>query len=499
MSTHPNRRQVLQSSAFTIVPRHVLGGSAFVAPSDKITLACLGCGTEALNEISALLRSPDIRIVTVCDPNKYASGYRDWSPDGLLKSMRRLIDKPNWLAGAESTIPGGRDATKDLVDTFYKSEPSAGVTAYADYREMLAKEKDLNAVKIMTPDHIHGVASLACMKARLHVMMHKPVANRLLEGKMVIDGARKSGVATHFLAWNNGFGIPQIKQWIDAGEIGTLREIHNWTNRPVWPQYTTLPADRPDVPRGFDWDLWLGPESPRPYHGNYTHMVFRGWYDFGAGTMADMGHYSLWQVFNTFNLGGPTVIEPLVSHHCGLRDNAAFRIRNDFAFPTASITRFRYPAAAGRGAVDLFWYDGGMKPPTPEELDIEPKELPIEAMMFRGDKGFILAGFRGESPRLFANGKKPTPIPPPENRKRAETEANPALQHFITAARGGAQSPGSFLNAWPITETVNLWAVALRTGRRLVYDPTALRITNVPEANQYLSRQYRPGWEPAEL
>lgn len=496
MPIQPNRRQLLQSSAFTVVPRHVLGGAGFVAPSDKITLACIGCGTQALNEISGLLMSPDIRIVSVCDPNRFASGYRDWSPDGLLNSIRRLLKKPSWFAGADATIPGGREATKNIVDTFYGSEPAAGCTAYADFRELLAKEKDVMAVKIMTPDHLHGVACLAAMKRGKHIMLHKPIANRLMEGKAVIDAARRTGVATHFLPWNSGNGMPQVMEWISQGAIGTLREIHNWTNRPVWPQYTTLPAERPPVPRGFDWDLWLGPEAERPYHPDFTHMVFRGWYDFGAGTMADMGHYSLWSVFNALELSGPTVIEPMLSHHCALRDNAAYRIRNDFSFPTASIVRFKFPAKGQRGPVDLLWYDGGMKPQTPEEFDAEPKELPIEGMMFRGDKGFILAGFRVESPRLFAAGKAPTPVPPQARRQRAPGEASPGLQHWITAARGGVQSPGSFLNAWPITETVNLWAVALRTGRRLLYDAANLRITNVAEANQYLARRYRAGWEP---
>jgi len=192
------------------------------------------------------------------------------------------------------------------------------------------------------------------------------------------------------------------------------------------------------------------------------------------------------------------VIEPMLSHHCALRDNAAYRIRNDFSFPTASIVRFKFPAKDRRGPVDLLWYDGGMKPQTPEEFDAEPKELPAEGMLFRGDKGFILAGFRVESPRLFAAGQAPTP-PPQERPQLAPGAASPGLQHWIAAVRGGPQSPGSFLNAWPITETVNLWAVALRSGRRLLYDAANLKITNVAEANQYLARRYRAGWEPESI
>ena len=141
----------------------------------------------------------------------------------------------------------------------------------------------------MTPDHLHATISLAAMKKGKHVMVHKPIANRLQEARMVIETARATGVATHFLPWDSNGYMDLVMAWIKDGAIGTLREVHNWTNRPVWPQYATLPADTPPIPPGFDWDLWLGPESYRPYHPNYTHMVFRGWYDFGGGAMADMG------------------------------------------------------------------------------------------------------------------------------------------------------------------------------------------------------------------
>ncbi len=147
---------------------------------------------------------------------------------------------------------------------------------------------------------------MAAMKRRKHVILHKPIANRLKEARMTIDTARTSGVATHFMPWDSNGSMEQVMGWIRDGSIGTLREVHNWTNRPVWPQYAALPTDTPPVPEGFDWDLWLGPERERPYHPNYTHMVFRGWYDFGGGSMADMGHYSLWTVFRALELSGPT-------------------------------------------------------------------------------------------------------------------------------------------------------------------------------------------------
>ena len=305
----------------------------------------------------------------------------------------------------------------------------------------------------MTPDHLHGVISIAAMKKGKHVIVHKPIANRLNEARLVIDTARSTGVATHFMPWDSNGYMEQVMAWIKDGAIGTLREIHNWTNRPVWPQYDTIPTEPPAVPKGFDWDLWLGPEAERPYHPDYTHMVFRGWYDFGGGSMADMGHYSLWTVFNALELGAPTSVEPMFSHACAFNGSVPVGIKNDFSFPTASTVRFKFPARGPRPAVDLIWYDGGMRPPTPEELDEDHKELPAEAMMFVGDKGKILAGFRVESPRLIPESKMrargyPPPVPP-KRPQREPGQTSPGIKQWMAACRGGQQSPGSFLNAGP--------------------------------------------------
>jgi hypothetical protein len=490
------------TTAFTIVPRHVLGGPDVVAPSDKITLAYIGAGTQGLREMMPLLQLPEIQIVSVCDPSKDSTGYRDWSRDGLLKGIRRTLGKSDWRAGAEDTIPGGRDVGKDVVETFYANQRSAskfnGCSSYANFRELLDKEKDVNAVKIMTPDHLHGVISVAAMRKGKHVIMHKPIANRLAEAKLVIDTARETGVATHFSPWDSNGSMEAVLGWIKDGSIGTLREVHNWTNRPVWPQYATLPTDTPPVPKGFDWDLWLGPESERRYHPNYTHMVFRGWYDFGGGSMADMGHYSLWTVFNALELSAPSRIEPMLSHDCVIRDGVSTAVKNDFSFPAASIVRFRYPARGSRPAIDLLWYEGGLRPPAPEELEVDQKELPAEGMMFVGDKGKILAGFRVEAPRLIPE-KRMSGYPAPQapvRREREPGQASPALKQWMAACKGGKQSPGNFTNAWPISEAVNLYAVALRSRQKIIYDAEKMAITNAPEANRYLSREYRAGWDP---
>ena len=507
-NTSINRRkfvEVVTTSAltFTIVPRHVLGRKKFIAPSDKITLGYIGIGTQGIRELLPLLPNTQFRVVAVCDPNKDAVGYKDWGKEWLKNEIRKTIQKQDWEPGGDNTIPGGRENGKSIVDTFYANvHPELkfkGCNAYADVRELLEKEKDLDAVKIMTPDHLHGILSIAAIKKGKHVMVHKPLSNRLLEGKRVIAAARSSHVITHLIPWDANGSMETVMAWINAGNIGTLSEVHNWTNRPVWPQYPTLPVDTPPVPNGLDWDLWLGPEADRPYSPNYTNMVFRGWYDFGGGSMADMGHYSLWTVFNALKLQNPTVIVPNLSHVCGMNDVVPFQINNNFSFPMASSVRFKYPANGTRPAVDLCWYDGGMRPPVPVELLEENKELPAEGMMFVGDKGKILTGFNLQNPQIISAKKQDDQNKVTTDTRNQVERTTAALSLFIDACKTGKQYPGNFSEAEYITEAINLYAVALRTGHLLKYDSANLKITNIPDANKYLDREYRAGWNPASF
>jgi hypothetical protein len=488
--------------AFTILPRHVLGGTDYTAPSDTVNLAYIGCGTQGIRELLPLLANTQFRVIAVCDPNKDAVGYKDWAKDWLKGEIRKTIKKSDWESGGENTVPGGLNNGKSIVDNFYANvHPELnfkGCNAYTDFRELLDKEKGLDAVKIMTPDHLHGVFSIAAMKRGKHVLVHKPLSNRLLEGKKVIETARNSKSITHLIPWDSNGSMEQVMAWIDGGAIGKLMEVHNWTNRPVWPQYPTLPTDTPPVPPGLDWSLWLGPEADRPYSPNYTNMVFRGWYDFGGGSMADMGHYSLWTVFNALKLTSPTVIEPNLSHVVGMHDPVPFQIKNDFSFPMASTVRFKYPANGSRGPVDLCWYDGGMRPPRPVELIDAKKDLPAEGMMFVGDQGKILAGFNVQSPQIIS-GKKMDPAPTKTDSRSQVEQTSQALPLFVEAVKSGKQYPGNFVEAEFITEAVNLYAVALRTGKLLEYDATSHKITNVDPANKYLSREYRSGWDPATI
>ena len=336
------------------------------------------------------------------------------------------------------------------------------------------------------------------MKRGKHVLVHKPLSNRLLEGKKAIETARNSKSITHLIPWDSNGSMEQVMAWINAGAIGTLKEVHNWTNRPVWPQYPVIPTETVAVPQGLDWNLWLGPEADRPYSPNYTNMVFRGWYDFGGGAMADMGHYSLWTVFNALKLTSPTVIEPNLSHVVGMHDPVPYQIRNDYSFPIASTVRFKYPANGSRPPVDLCWYDGGMRPARPVELIEANKELPAEGMMFVGDQGKILAGFNVQNPQIIS-GKKMEATAVKEDKRSQVEQTSQALPLFVEAIKSGKQYPGNFVEAEYITEAVNLYALSLRAGRLIQYDAANLKITNLDSANKYLSREYRTGWDPASI
>jgi GFO/IDH/MocA oxidoreductase family protein len=501
-----NRRKFVEltaaaAAAFTIVPRHVLG-KGFIAPSDKITLAYIGTGTEGLREMLPMLTVPEIQIVAVCDPNKEARGYRDWGTDYLKGEIRKTLNDPSWQPGGDNIIPGGRDNGQQIVEKYYSNQKDTnykGCVAYEDVRELFDKGKDIDAVKIMTPDHLHGVLSIAAMKRGKHVLMHKPLSNRLTEGKKVVETARNSKVITHFLPWDSNGSMDQVMQWINSGAIGTLQEVHNWTNRPVWPQYAKLPTEKPPVPQGFNWDLWLGPEAHRDYSPDYTNMVFRGWYDFGGGSMADMGHYSLWTVFNALKLTSPTIVQPYRSHVVDFNGSVPFRIENDFSFPYASMVRFKYPANGDRGPVDLCWYDGGMRPPTPVELLSAKKDLEEEGMMFVGDKGKILAGFNVQDPRLLSPSKANDTTNKTKGSTSGGNEDLDPLKNFAAACKTGKQFPGTFQEAEYLTEAVNLYAVALRANSVLQYDAANLKITNNADANKYLSRDYRSGWDPETI
>ena len=331
--------------------------------------------------------------------------------------------------------------------------------------------------------------------------MHKPLANRVAEVRMVVDTARKTGVATHLLAWRapahgGSTDDPRRRDRHDS------EEVHNWTDRPFWPQQLALPTDRPPVPADFDWNLWLGPEQDRPYHPNYTHAVFRGWYDFGGGSIADMGNYSLWPIFMALDLPVPYSIEAQSSSSCEINDQVSTIKMNDFAFPYANRVCFKFSAHGQWPAIKLYWYDGGMRPFTPDELLEDGKSIPATGTLFIGDKGVILNNEIIPAKKMqeyrASRGLRAVPRGPGGREGGGETE-------WIAAVKGGPASPGNFLNAAHCSEAIALGGMAMRYGRKifdedrcapaLLWDQQNMKITNIAEANQYLTREYRDGWK----
>jgi hypothetical protein len=528
-----NRRKFLgmaaASSAITIVPRRVLGGRGWIAPSDKITVGYIGAGSEGLGELPGMLQMPEFQIVAFADPVKYSTSYIDFDdppkPGAPFEGRRKValanfMGKPDWHKG-EPGLPGGRDVAKEVTDWYYAQERGKdtfkGVNTYIDFRELLEKE-NIDAVKIMTPDHLHATVAMAAMRKKKHVAVHKPLANRINEARLVIETARQTGVATYFLAWRGR--IDPIAKMINDGAIGTLREIHVFSTRPVWPSFQQIPTERPPIPANFDWDMWLGPVPHRPYSPKYTNLVFRGWYEFGGGAIADDGIYSMWPIMRSLNLPSPISANPTAPRPFYIKGTDALvstPVVNPDSFPQASQIQFRIPAANGRPVIDMYWYDGMLKPPRPPEFEEDNREWdPTNGgVLYIGDKGKIFNGRLLPESRAKAYGQAPEAprgqFPPPGAAGRASgpgaarqggpggaRPGNP-WDDFIKACKGGPQNEASFLNALEISDLQNLAAVALRAGSKVVFDPKTVRITNNEAANKFLTREYRKGWELGPL
>ena len=503
MMTTINRRTFLgglgAASAFTIVPRRVLGGPGFVPPSDQILLAQVGCGTQAQRQVNiGLVARPDLQFVAVVDPNKDSQDYVDWERWGNREEIRRFLGDSAW-GGGDTGIHAGRDVARQIMETYYakQNRPARGIRPYEDYREMLEKETDIQGIVNITPDHQHGSINISALKKGRAAISHKPVASVLYEVRRTVQAARQSAAPSHLLAYSNTPDRHTLAAWISAGVIGAVREVHNWTNRPFWPQgMQEYHASGPPVPAGFNWTLWQGPEPDRPYHPAYTFAVYRGWYAYGTGCLGDMGHYSLWQPYRILKLGVPEFVEARPNNDAFVDE---YHVSDGghvshAAFPKAATVRWRHPATAERPSVDTFWYDGGMKPQTPEELYEDNEDLADEGMLLVGDKGKILCDFRGNKPRLIPRSRQQSigaSVAPPEfDRTTADDE-------WVSAIRNGTKSKGSFEEVAALAEAVTLAGIALRVPyKRLLWDAAAMAFTNSTEATALVRRErYREGWE----
>ncbi len=495
-----NRRQFLAATstaamAFSVVPSHVMAGSKSIPPSEKVNVAYIGAGTQGIRQLIEALPKQDLKIVSVCDPNADSADYVEWGRNEIRDKVRAFLKRPTWGQG----VPGcrcGREMGREIIESYYGMSTPAGqykgCSAYTDFRELLDKEKDVDALYVMTPEHLHGTIAVAAMNKGKHVIQHKTLANVLYEVRLSRDTARKTGLATHMFCSANNRSTATIAEWIQAGAIGDVREVHNWSTRPFWPQgMTELPKDRPPVPTGLDWDLWLGPVPQRPYHPAYTHAVFRGWCDFGSGALGDMGNYSFFQIWKILKLGTPTTVEAMASQYWAIIDNLWKKQVNTVSFPQASTVHFEFPAREGMPPVSLHWYDGGMRPPKPAELQEDGLDMPEEGLLFVGDKGKLLCDFSVGEPRLIPQKKMQAFVKPPETLPRPIGE----LDQWIRACRGEQPSDAGFENVYPFAETIALGTIALRVDKKLHWDTANMQFTNSPEANKLLRREYRKGWE----
>ena len=480
------------AAAATIIPRSVLGGAGYVAPSDKINAALIGSGTQALRQLMEdWLPREDLHLACICDPNEDSDDYRDWSPHGLRNSVRRFINNSNW--GSETGIRAGRNAGREVVESYYTNTREQanyeGCKTYVDYRDMLAESEGIDMVIDMTPDHLHGSVNIAAMKAGKAVVAHKTLANTMHEVHQCVRVAKETGVTTHLMAWNNDPAFYQLKDWLEAGIIGKVKEVHNWSNRPVWPQgWMENPKESMRIPKGLEWDLWLGPVPDRPYHLDYTHALFRGWYDFGAGCLGDMGNYSLWRTYRMLDPGPVISVQANAATGAVIVGNQSQWRRSQVGFPAASTVSFEHKN------MDIHWYDGGMKPRIKKGLLAYGEQLPREGILYVGEYGTILGDFLAGKFRLLPESRM-NALGRSMPEARQQEEVTHPVDEYMHAIRDGRQSRGSFINIADLAEATCLASIALRTDKHLVWDAASMKLSGDDDAKTLLKRTYRPGWE----
>ncbi len=491
-----NRREFITTTTGTaavaaVLPRKVFGGPGRVAPSDRIQVALIGCGTQALRQLMGdWLPREDLQVTAICDPNTDSEDYRDWSPHGLRNSVREFLGNSNW--GSETGIRAGLMAAKELIEGYYAKERAQGgwegLKLYADYREMLAESEGIDAIIDMTPEHLHGVVNIAGMKAGKAVISHKVLANTLHEVHHTARTAKETGVTTHLMAWNNDPALYQLWEWLGQGVIGKVKEVHNWSNRPIWPQgWIETPKEEMPIPDGMDWSLWLGCVPDRPYHIDYTHALFRGWFEFGSGCLGDMGQYSLWRTYRMLNPGPVIRVESNVATGAAIVGNQSQWRRSDVAFPTASTVHFEHKD------LDIFWYDGGMKPRIAKGLLAPGERLPNQGILYVGEYGTIIGNFLGTDFRLLPESRM-TALQGSLPAQRSGEDVKNSVDEYMDAIRDGKQSRGSFINIADLAEATCLGTIAIRTGEQISWDAANMKMISDHVPHEFMTRVYREGW-----
>jgi predicted dehydrogenase len=450
----------LAGAGFFIVPRHVLG-RGFIAPSDKLNIAAIGAGGKGESDLSEFSKSPKVNIVALADVD-----------DRQSKKSRERFSKANY---------------------------------YKDFREMLEKEKNnIDACSISTPDHTHAVATIAAMQLGKHVYTQKPLTHDIYEARILTEAAKKYKVVTQMgNQGGSGDGVRSAKEIYDAGLIGDVHTAYAWTNRPVWPQGVPTPTGKFDVPSELNWDLWLGTAKFIDYNPEYLPFNWRGWWAFGTGALGDMACHIMDPIYRMLPILYPDSVECSVATvYKKMWDDT----QNPDACPPSSIIHLNYPRIDGKGNIKVSWYDGGLLPMRPDEL------LPEEAfgnwdggVLLEGTKGKLLLDCYGANPRLLPTKLMKEVTLPKETIARVPEGHYVQWVNACIAGYGKATTSSPFEYAGPFVESILMGNLAIRSylmkannkyaGRKkLLWDGKNMKITNFDEANQFVKREYRDGW-----
>ncbi|MBI5385394.1 MAG: Gfo/Idh/MocA family oxidoreductase [Verrucomicrobia bacterium] len=463
-SSGVSRRQFLRATAttaaaFSLVPRHVLGGAKFVPPSEKVNIAIVGCGGQGRTNCRALFNEADAQIIAVADPIEHFS-----------------------LEGFYYKGLGGRKpVTAEIAKHHSQKTPNYRVAEYEDFRVMLEKEKAIDAILCATPDHNHAYVSVTAMRLGKHVYCEKPLTHNIWEARFVAKVAKETGVATQMgNHGHSGEGIRQTVEWLQAGALGPVREVHAWTRAGRWNKESPKPIPAP-VPAGVNWDLWIGTREMRPYSPNYTPVTWRDYWAFGTGVIGDMSPHHIDAALWALDLAAPQSVEA----------SCAAGLDGDIA-PPASIIRYHFGPRGNLPPLTLTWYDGGLMPPRPEELeDDDEMGQSGNGTIFVGDKGKMMCAGWGGPPRLLPLSRMDSYQRPPKTLARSKGHH----RDWLDACKGGPAASSHFEYGAKLTELVLLGNIALRTGKKIQWDSAALRATNAPEADKFLKEPYRQGWE----
>lgn len=432
-------RNATAATAATIAFPHVMRSGEGASPNNRLNIACVGVGGRGAAAVGAL---KDENLVAFCD------------------------------------VDDARAART------FKQFPA--VPRFRDYRKMLEHlGSTIDAVTVSTPDHMHFPIAMAAMALGKHVFVEKPMAHTIEEARTLARVAREKKLATQMgIQGHAGEGMRLLKEWRQAGVLGDVREIHSWTDRPIWPQGVKAPDHSkflPVTPETLDWDLWLGVAPVRAYDPAYVPFTWRGYWDFGTGAMGDMGCHMMDGGFWALELGAPTALEAISAR------------QTELSAPPASLVTYEFPARRGMPALKWMWYDGGLQPAIPPCFE-EGRALPENGTLVVGSKASVLADANYNSIRIVpeAQMQRLTPSLPPKTLPRI-----PGGNHFkewVGACKGGPAAGANFEYSARLTETVLLSNVALRARRRIEWDPAAMKVTNLPAANQFLAKSYRPGF-----